>query len=135
MVENEELEKIKRKKLDKLMEKVEEKESSASNKPVVVSDSNFKEIVQNKPFMIIDCWASWCGPCRMLSPIIDELAQEYQGKILFGKLNVDENQKVAMQYQIMSIPTLLVFKKGELVDRIIGAMPKEALERKIEQYI
>ncbi|MGQ9543665.1 MAG: thioredoxin, partial [Candidatus Bathyarchaeia archaeon] len=80
-------------------------------------------------------WAPWCGPCHMVAPIIEELARDYAGKILFGKLNVDENPKLSMQYEIMSIPTLLVFKNGKLMDRLIGAMPKQTLEPKITQYL
>ncbi|MCK4243864.1 thioredoxin, partial [Candidatus Bathyarchaeota archaeon] len=82
-----------------------------------------------------DCWAPWCGPCNIVTPIIEELASDYAGKILFGKLNVDENRTTAIKYEIMSIPTLLVFKTGKLVDRIIGAMPKALLEPKITQYL
>lgn len=84
--------------------------------------------------MVVDCWASWCGPCRMVGPIIEELAKEMKGKIVFGKLNVDENRETSMKYGIMSIPTLLVFKNGNLVDNVIGAMPKEMLKAKLAPY-
>jgi thioredoxin 1 len=137
MEEDEELEKIKQRKLRQLAEKVgetEKKRKSVPNKPIEVSDATFNEVIQNS-LVVVDCWASWCGPCRMIAPIIEEMARDYAGRILFGKLNVDENQKVAMQYQIMSIPTLLVFKNGKLVDRIVGAMPRQMLEPKITKHL
>ncbi len=108
---------------------------SALSKPVEVSDATFTNIIQSHPLVVVDCWAPWCGPCRIIAPIIEDLAKDYAGKILFGKLNVDENHKIAMQYQIMSIPTLLIFKDGKLVDRIIGAIPRPTLEQKITPYI
>ena len=104
------------------------------DKPVEVTDVTFKEIIQKSSLVVVDCWAPWCGPCQMVTPVVEELARDYAGKILFGKLNVDENQTIATHYQIMSIPTLLVFKKGKLVDRIIGAMPRQMLEPKITRY-
>ncbi len=130
--EDEEIERIKRTKLQEMTRSPAEK---GQGKPVTVTDATFKEIVQNRPLVVVDCWAAWCGPCRMVAPIIEELARDYAGRILFGKLNVDENQQVATQYQIMSIPTLLVFKNGKLVDRIVGAMPRQALEPKVAHYL
>ena len=85
--------------------------------------------------MVIDCWAAWCGPCRMVAPIIDELSKDYAGKVVFGKLNVDENPKTAMRFDIMSIPTLLIMKNGEEVDRIIGAVPKQSMEAKLRKHM
>jgi thioredoxin 1 len=111
------------------------REESAADKPVKVTDATFKEIIHEHSLVVVDCWAPWCGPCHMIAPVIKEMARDYAGKILFGKLNVDENHEVAMEYQIMSIPTLLVFKDGELVDRIIGAMPRQTLEPKITKYL
>lgn len=99
-----------------------------------ITDADFDDLVKKYNTIVIDCWAPWCGPCRMVSPIIDELAKEMQGKIVFGKLNVDENPRVSMKHEIMSIPTLLVFKNGNLVDRIIGAYPKQELKKKLESY-
>ena len=133
---DEELEKIKRAKLEEIMQRVVEKpEKPALNKPVEVTDVTFKETIQNHSLVVVDCWAPWCAPCHIVAPIIEEMARDYAGKILFGKLNVDENRKVAMQHQIMGIPTLLVFKKGQLVDRIVGAMPRQMLEPKITHYL
>ncbi len=130
--EDEEIERIKRTKLQEMTRSPVEK---GQGKPVTVTDATFKETVQNHPLVVVDCWAAWCGPCRMVAPIIEELARDYAGRILFGKLNVDENQQVATQYQIMSIPTLLVFKNGKLVDRIVGAMPRQTLEPKVTHYL
>jgi len=138
MEEDEELKRIKQKKLEQLMKKAVEPESMkkpALKKPIEVSDATFKEVIQNHPLVVVDCWAPWCGPCFMVAPVVEEMARDYAGEILFGKLNVDENRGVAMQYQIMSIPTLLVFKDGKLLDRIVGAMPRQMLEPKITRYL
>jgi thioredoxin 1 len=134
--ENKELERIKQAKLREMMKSVaSEKQGTSFNKPVEMTDATFKEMIQNHSLVVVDCWAPWCGPCRMVSPVIEELARDYAGKILFGKLNVDENRDVSTQYEIMSIPTLLVFKNGKLVDTIIGAMPRRMLEPKIKCYL
>jgi thioredoxin 1 len=133
--EDEELERIKAAKLQKMMRSaVPEKRGTAFNKPVEMTDATFKEMIQNHPLVVVDCWAAWCGPCHMIAPIIKELSRDYSGKILFGKLDVDENREVSTQYDIMSIPTLLVFKNGKLVDTIIGAMPRQTLEQKITRH-
>lgn len=133
---DEELEKIKRAKLEEMTHRVlQNPVKPASDKPIEITDVTFKETIQNHSLVVVDCWAAWCAPCRMVAPIIDEMARDYAGKILFGKLNVDENREVATQYEIMSIPTLLVFKNGQLVDRIVGAMPKQMLEPKITRYL
>lgn len=126
---DEEIERIKQKKLEEMKQKMTPK--SALDRPITVTDATFKETIQNHPIVVVDCWAPWCGPCQMIAPIVEELARDYCGKILFGKLNVDENIEIATEYQIMSIPTLFVFKNGKLVDRIVGAMPKPLLEQRI----
>jgi thioredoxin 1 len=135
--EDKELERIKRAKLKKIMKKrvASKKEEVILNKPVEVTDATFKETIENHSLVMVDCWAPWCGPCHIVAPVVKELARDYAGKILVGKLNVDENPATAMQYQIMSIPTLLVFSNGKLVDRIIGAMPKQILELKITRHL
>jgi len=144
MEKDEELKRIRERKLRRLMKKAagmgnestDQKPVKPSlDRPVELSDATFLEIVKKHPSVVVDCWAPWCGPCRFVSPIIEDLARDYAGKILFGKLNVDENQMVAMEYGIMSIPTLLVFKDGKLVDRIVGAMPRKMLEPKIIRYL
>jgi thioredoxin 1 len=133
---DEELNRIKREKLKEMAKKATEKQKNpVCDTPVTVCDANFKEIVCSSQAVVVDCWAPWCGPCRMVGPVVEELARDYAGKILFGKLNVDENVEVATEYQIMSIPTLLVFKDGKLVDRIVGAMPRPMLEQRITHCI
>ncbi len=136
MEEDVELERIKQRKLREMLRK---KESSPAgpiaDSPIEITDSNFKEIVKNGGLVVVDCWAAWCAPCYMIAPIMEELAKDYAGKILFGKLDVDSNRKTPLEYQIMSIPTILVFKDGELVDRIIGAMPRRLLEQRITQHL
>jgi len=112
-----------------------EKEETALHKPIEVTDATFEETVQNHPLVAVDCWATWCGPCQMVAPIIEELARDYAGKVVFAKLNVDKNPKTTMQYQIVSIPTLLVFKHGKLVDKIIGASPRQILEAQIKRHL
>lgn len=101
-----------------------------------ITDGNFQEkVMENKGVTVIDFWAEWCGPCRMITPIIEELSAEYDGKALIGKLNVDENPQVAMKYGIMSIPTLLVLRNGEVVDKHVGVTSKKALADKIEKQL
>jgi thioredoxin 1 len=100
-----------------------------------VTTGNIEEIVKNNPSLVVDCWAPWCGPCRMMTPVIEELAKDYQGKITFGKLNTDENQEVASKYGIQAIPTLLIFKDGKLTDRKVGALPKKALEGELTKSL
>jgi thioredoxin 2 len=101
--------------------------------PVEVTDASFQSVLQaagNKP-VLVDCWAAWCGPCRMIAPTIDQLARESGGKYVVAKLDVDSNPRVASQFQISSIPTMLLFKNGQLVDRIVGLQPKSALESRL----
>jgi len=103
--------------------------------PIHLLDADIDETIKKYPMLVIDCWAPWCGPCRMIGPIIEELAKEMKGKIVFGKLNVDENQQTSMKYKIMSIPTMLIFKNGALVDQFVGAIPKEMLIQKLRPHI
>ena len=98
------------------------------SKPVQITDSTFDdEVMKSDIPVIVDFWAPWCGPCKMIAPILEDIATEYDGKLKVAKLDVDSNTKVASQYKIMSIPALLIFKNGELVDQMIGAMPKNQL--------
>ncbi|MBI4180346.1 MAG: thioredoxin [Chloroflexi bacterium] len=97
-----------------------------------ITDSDFeKTVLQSEKPVLVDFWATWCGPCRMVAPIVDELAEEYAGKISFVKLDVDQNPKTAAKYSIMSIPTLLIFKQGKPVSHIVGFRPKEELRRSL----
>lgn len=100
------------------------------------TDSNFQsDVVSHSGVVVVDFWAPWCGPCRMVSPIIEELAAEYHGKVTVGKLNVDENQQTAGEYGIMSIPTVMIFKAGKPVNSMIGAQSKDSYKRAIEEAI
>jgi len=101
-----------------------------------ITDTNFDEIVlkSTKP-VIVDFWAEWCGPCRVVGPVVEELAKEYDGKAVIGKLNVDNNPEVSTKFGIRSIPTILFFKGGQLVDRQVGAVPKAALEGKLKAQL
>lgn len=99
------------------------------------TDENIKEIINNGKPAVVDFWAEWCGPCRMMSPIIEELAHEYEGKVEIGKLNVDENAETTEEYGIMNIPTILFFKNGQVVDKQIGATQKSVLVKKIEALL
>jgi len=99
-----------------------------------LNSKNLEEAIKNNPALVVDCWAPWCGPCRMMSPVIEELATDLKGKITFGKLNTDENQDIAMRYQVQAIPTLLIFKDGQLADRKVGALPKKVLAGELTKY-
>jgi thioredoxin 1 len=100
---------------------------------VTVTDENFAGLVDGNQNLVVDCWAPWCGPCRMIAPLVEELAKEYEGKVTFGKLNVDENMDLPRQFGIMGIPVLLFVKNGELVDKIVGAVPKSHIVDKITE--
>lgn len=126
------IEEIKKKKMEEIMKDIDKK-SEYPDKPVVVDEKNFDEFISKYPNVMIDCWAEWCGPCRMVAPVVDELAKEYQGKVVFGKLNTDENNRLAMKFGIMAIPTFLFFKDGKKVDMMVGAMPKEAFDQKLKK--
>jgi len=137
MSEDSELNKIKIKKIKDMLDKATTGDTvnHIIDTPTKITDATFSETIKNNKLVVIDFWAQWCGPCRMVAPILDELAKEYAGKILFAKLNVDENRVIPTKYQIMSIPTLLVFKEEKLVERIIGAMAKSALETKLANHL
>lgn len=100
-----------------------------------ITDANFEDLVKNEKPLVIDFWAEWCGPCRMVAPIIEELANEYEGKVTIGKLDVDNNDDVVSKYGIRNIPTILFIKDGEVVDKHVGATTKAALTQKIEALL
>ena len=103
------------------------------SKPVTIEDSDFEQIVlQAKIPVLVDFWAPWCGPCRMVAPVVDELAEEYDNRITFGKVNVDQNPKIASKYGIMSIPTLILFKDGKPLSNIVGFRPKDQLKQSLD---
>lgn len=121
---------IKRKKLDGMKKKAE-----APSAPVKVTDSNFLEFVKKYPVVVVDAYTVWCGPCKMMAPVIDELAKEFAGKVAFGKIDVDANPLTAAAYGIMSIPTILFFRNGEHADTDVGFCGKEPLKKKIEEML
>ena len=136
MSPDDELEAIKDKKLAELQKEAATKARMSSiTEPIVLTDSNFASEVTKYPVMLVDFWAPWCGPCRMVSPIIEQLSREYSGRVAFGKVNVDENQRIAASFGIQSIPTLMIFKGSKAVDVIIGAMPKAQIEMKLKQQL
>lgn len=105
-------------------------------KGIEITDANFEEeVVKSDIPVLIDFWAPWCGPCRMVGPIVEEIANDYAGKIKVGKINTDDNQKVAAQFGIRSIPTLMIFSGGELKESLVGVQPKEILAAKIDKVL
>jgi thioredoxin 1 len=110
--------------------------TTMSGKYLVATDLNFKaEILDSDKVVLVDFWAAWCGPCMVLGPVIEELAGDYEGRAVIAKLNVDENPAIATQYGIRSIPSLLIFKNGQVVDQMLGAMPKKMIAQKLDDLI
>lgn len=109
---------------------------NAMSKPVELNDNNFNDEVESSDQpVLVDFWAEWCGPCRMVGPVVEELAGEYEGKAKVGKVNVDHNPQISVKYGIRSIPALLIFKNGEVVDQIIGAVPKTHIKKQLDAQI
>lgn len=107
-----------------------------NGKVKIASDANFEELVEKaEGLAMVDFWAVWCGPCRMVAPVVEQLAEEYEGKVTVAKLDVDANQQTAMRFGIRSIPSILFFKDGKHVDTVVGAVPKPHLERKIQEHL
>lgn len=137
---DEELERIMQRKMNEFSLQANKNTNTMSGQasftsPITLTDNNFRGMVDKHPLLIVDFWAPWCGPCRMVSPIISELSKELAGKAVFGKLNVDENPMIATTFGIQSIPTIAIFKNGKAVDGIIGAASKSQILSKLSSYI
>ncbi|MFZ9981445.1 MAG: thioredoxin [Cyclobacteriaceae bacterium] len=104
-------------------------------KAIVLTDANFDEVINGSQPVLVDFWAEWCGPCKMIGPVVEELAGEFEGKAVIAKLNVDENPEATVRFGVRSIPTLLVFKGGQVVDKQVGAVPKSVLAQKVEAQL
>lgn len=136
--EDHELAKIQRKKMDQLLLRIQTQEKPNENlysKPILLTDTNFTSEVTKAKLIVVDFWAPWCNPCKMVGPLIEELATEYAGKVVFGKMNVDENQMVPRSFGIQGIPTLMIFKNGKAIDTLVGAYPKSQIESKFRPHI
>jgi thioredoxin 1 len=127
-MEDKELEKIKEEKIKKMLDQ-------AKAGVTKLNSSNFDSVISTDKPVLVDFWADWCMPCRMMAPVMDELAQAYAGKAMFGKVNVDENSQIAGRYGIMSIPHFLIFKNGTLVEKIVGAVGRGPLENALKKYL
>ena len=135
-LEDEELRIINEKRMKELQQIVNEKELLKNiTDPIELDDSDFTESINKFPLLLVDFWAPWCGPCRMMSPVIDQVGKEYQGKLVVGKVNVDENPSISRQFGISSIPTLILFKKGQAVNKIIGSVSKNKIDEMVRIHI
>lgn len=137
---DEELERIMQRKMNEFSSRTKRNDSGNGNQsitttPITLTDYDFNDMVSKYPLLIVDFWAPWCGPCRMVSPVIEELSKELTGKAVFGKLNVDENPMIASTFGIQSIPTIAIFKNGKAVDGIIGAASKSQILSKLSAHI
>ncbi|MFN2434623.1 MAG: thioredoxin [Nitrososphaeraceae archaeon] len=135
-MEDEELKIINEKRMKKLQQIMNEKELLKNNKdPLNLDDSNFSQTINKFPLLLVDFWAPWCGPCRMMSPLIDQIGKDYVGKLVVGKVNVDENPTVSRQFGISSIPTLILFKRGQAVNKIIGSVSKNKIDEMVRIHL
>jgi thioredoxin 1 len=135
-LEDEELRLINEKRMKKLQQIVNEKELLKNIKePLNLDDSNFAPTINKYPLLLVDFWAPWCGPCRMMSPIIDQVGKENIGKLVVGKVNVDENPHISGQFGISSIPTLILFKRGQAVNNIIGSVSKGRIDEMVKMHL
>lgn len=105
------------------------------DRPIHITDDDFDRVIRENPYVIIDFWADWCAPCKAIEPTIEELAGRYAGKVLFAKVNSDENQRKFQEYGVMGIPTILFFRNGKLIDQVVGAMPKGPFEKRVAMHL
>ena len=135
-MEDEELRLINEKRMKKLQQLINEKELLRNiREPINLEDTTFFQTINKFPIMLVDFWAPWCGPCRMMSPIIDQIGKDYLGKLVVGKINVDENPLIARQFSISSIPTLMLFKRGKEVNKIIGSVSKNKIDEMVKMHL
>lgn len=135
-MEDEELRIINEKRMKKLQQIMNEKELLKNiTEPLNLDDSDFTQTINKFPLLLVDFWAPWCGPCRMMSPIIDQVGKEYQGKLVVGKVNVDENPNISKRFEISSIPTLILFKRGQAVNNIIGSVSKSRIDEMVRMHL
>ncbi len=134
MSQDKEVEQIRLKKIQSMLNQANSA-NQVSTHPLTLTDGNFDNIVKSTALLVVDFWAPWCGPCRMVGPVIEQLASEYSGKVNFGKINVDDNQMVARSFGVMSIPTIVVFQRGQEVERIVGAYPKTHIEAIFKKHM
>lgn len=135
-LEDEELKIINEKRMKKLQQIMNEKELLKNIKdPLNLDDSNFSQTINKFPLLLVDFWAPWCGPCRMMSPLIDQIGKDYVGKLVVGKVNVDENPSVSRQFGISSIPTLILFERGQTVNKIIGSVSKNKIDEMVRMHL
>jgi thioredoxin 1 len=135
MYEENELEQIRLRKIQVMLDAAKKGQTPVAKQPIILTDSNFSGTVSANELLVVDFWAPWCGPCRMVGPIIEALSAEYTGKAAFGKMNVDENQVVPTSFGIMSIPTIIIFNHDKEVERLVGAHPKAHIEAMIKRYL
>lgn len=128
---DDELEEVRR----RMVEEIRNGAGNNDGKPVELSDVTFQKFVMEPGLSLVDFWAAWCAPCRFISPVVEQLAKDYRGRVRFGKVNVDENQNLAMKFNVRSIPTLMLFKAGKVVDYIIGVVPRNQIEQRILRHI
>jgi len=126
---DDELTRIREKRIQEMTEKMKRTEKAGN--VLNIEEIHFQEFISTHPLAVIDFWAEWCGPCRRIAPIMDELSKEFAGRVAFGKCNTDDNRRIAMQFNISAIPAIMLFSNGQLVERIIGAYPKDAIREKI----
>ncbi|MEM3950095.1 thioredoxin [Saccharolobus sp.] len=120
---------------ERLQKKAEEYGKKKEDVTLVLTEENFDEVIRNNKLVLVDCWAEWCAPCHLYEPIYKKVAEKYKGKAVFGRLNVDENQKIADKYSVLNIPTTLIFVNGQLVDSLVVAVDEDTLESTINKYL